>query len=544
LVFAGYLTASILVFALPVIGHMSTRYLGLGAGDARFYTWALGWWPHAISSGLNPLHPTVVWAPTGVNLAWVAGVPGPALAAWPITALFGPVVSLNVWLALSPALAAWAAYLLCKEVTQRFWPAVAGGYLFGFSSYMAAEMRGHVNLTLIFPIPLAVYLTVRFVRGGISRRAYTLLLTLCFVLLFSISTELLATFSIFGGLAFAGAYLLDPGLRPTLRRAVPPLLFAGLLSAILLSPYLWSAFHSVPSKPLHGVGGASVDALSWFLPRSIIRFGGATFLSTTGRFVANASEDGAYLPPTLLLVLALALFRGRRDRTTWLLFAFAAVAAVLAMGSVLRFKGRDEMPLPWVIGNHVPVLQNALPQRFAMYVWLVVAVIVARWLAAPRSDGRAWMAWMAIAISALLLYPDVWAAPLHKTSASPIFFQNNHWQAIIPKGSTILIVRESGPEGKGLDMLWQSAADYGFSMPQGYTGPEPPEFANDPIWSSLRTGALFGISAPALRSWLRSHGVSYVVVVLPNPQQWDGLLRAATHSGPIQRGDIWIYPVK
>ena len=57
MVFAGYLTASILVFALPVIGHMSTRYLGLGAGDARFYTWALGWWPHAISSGLNRCTP-------------------------------------------------------------------------------------------------------------------------------------------------------------------------------------------------------------------------------------------------------------------------------------------------------------------------------------------------------------------------------------------------------------------------------------------------------------------------------------------------------
>ena len=207
LVFAGFLLASFLTYALPILGTFGSHYLGLGGSDARLYTWVLGWWPHAITSGLNPMHPTVVWAPTGVNMAWVTGMPGPSLVAWPVTALFGPVVALNVLLVLAPALASWAAYLLCKEVTQRFWPAVGGGLVFGFSTYMAAQMRGHLNLVLIFPVPLAVYLTVRFVRGGISRRAYTLLTALCFVLLLSTTTEVFATFAMFGALAFAGAYV-------------------------------------------------------------------------------------------------------------------------------------------------------------------------------------------------------------------------------------------------------------------------------------------------------------------------------------------------
>jgi hypothetical protein len=33
-------------------------------------------WPHAIGHGLNPIYTHAIWAPGGVNLAWVPSMPG------------------------------------------------------------------------------------------------------------------------------------------------------------------------------------------------------------------------------------------------------------------------------------------------------------------------------------------------------------------------------------------------------------------------------------------------------------------------------------
>src|SRR5438128_2773982 len=58
--FGGYLAVSLLLYGLPVISHLSSRFVGEGGGDSKLYVWDLSWWPHAIASGLNPFHPTVI----------------------------------------------------------------------------------------------------------------------------------------------------------------------------------------------------------------------------------------------------------------------------------------------------------------------------------------------------------------------------------------------------------------------------------------------------------------------------------------------------
>ena len=98
--------------------------------------------PHALSTLQNPLYSHDVWAPHGVDLSWMTNIPGPSLVMSPVTKLFGPLISYNVLLIVAPALAGWAAYLLCHRVTKASWPSLAGGYLFGFSTYMVGEMPG------------------------------------------------------------------------------------------------------------------------------------------------------------------------------------------------------------------------------------------------------------------------------------------------------------------------------------------------------------------------------------------------------------------
>src|SRR2546426_1097550 len=164
-----YLLSSLLLFGLPVLADPAHMYVGSHVDpDPKFFFWALSWWPHALAHGLNPLWTHAVWGPHGYNLAWATGAPGPSLLVSPLTLAAGPVVSYNLLALLACPLAAWSAFLLCRHVTGRFAPSLLGGYLFGFSTYMLGHVGIHVNLELVFPVPLAVYLVLRRLDGSIS----------------------------------------------------------------------------------------------------------------------------------------------------------------------------------------------------------------------------------------------------------------------------------------------------------------------------------------------------------------------------------------
>src|SRR4029077_8904297 len=129
---------------------------------------------------------------------------------WPVTRAFGSLVSYNVLMLLAPALAAWAAYLVCPRLTHAFWPSLLGGYLFGFSTYMVGQMDSHVNLVLIFPVPLVLYLVIRRLEGPIGIVAFLAWSFVTLLGLFSISTELFATTALFGAIAFVLALAVGP----------------------------------------------------------------------------------------------------------------------------------------------------------------------------------------------------------------------------------------------------------------------------------------------------------------------------------------------
>ena len=128
------------------------------------------------STALHPLLTDLVYAPDGWNLAWTSAIPGPALLAWPLTAVFGPVPAYDVLALAAPALAAWCAYLLCRELGTGGWAALAGGLVFGFGSYEAAETLNHLNLALVFTLPLAALVVARYLRGALSDRWFVALL--------------------------------------------------------------------------------------------------------------------------------------------------------------------------------------------------------------------------------------------------------------------------------------------------------------------------------------------------------------------------------
>ena len=111
--------AVVLLVGGSVLLHPSAAAVGSNpASDFQIMTWSLGWWPWALLHGVNPLHTSLLWPPSGFSTLWITTIPVPALIASPLTLLAGPLVSYNVLMILAVPLAAGAAYLLCWELTR------------------------------------------------------------------------------------------------------------------------------------------------------------------------------------------------------------------------------------------------------------------------------------------------------------------------------------------------------------------------------------------------------------------------------------------
>jgi len=533
LAFLSYLLVSLALWGRGVITHLSTRYVGVGKADAKLYVWTLAWWPYAIRHGLNPLHSPLVWAPAGINMAWISGMPGPALVLAPVTMAANAVASLNVLLLLAPPLAAWAGYLLCSRLTHSFWPAVAGGFVFGFSTYEVAQMHGHANLVLVFPVAMAAYLVVRRVERSLGRLAFVPLLTLVLVAEFSISTEVFLTMTLFGGLALVGAYVFGPkdDRRGLLDTAVL-IAAAYAATAVVVSPYLVAALSAVPPGPIRNGNTISVDLLSFVLPRFSTLVGGSAFRPLTRRFLLTDVEDGAYLG-LFLLVIVLFAIRDRRRRSTWLLVAVVAVAAVAALGPVLHVHGRPSVRLPWSLTAGVPLLRDAVPARLTLFLWLATGVIVALWLAGAR--GRAaWVSWGVVAIGSVMILPVTSSPPYHPPVQVPAFFTQGDDRRYLTPGEIVLAI----PAEQGQEMLWQVESGMYFRLARGYAGVPP----------QLVTTGDFGSNgeiprSPAdFRSFIAAHEVGAVVVEDPAIPTWlDDL--ASLGVKPFRVGGVAVYPI-
>src|SRR6266542_4012185 len=219
---ACYVLVAFVYWGARLLPHPGRSYIG-SSTDPQIFIWSFAWWHHALAHGLNPLYTHAIWAPDGVNLAWTGTSPGLALVFVPLTWLAGPVVSYNVAAVLMPALAAWTAFLLCRHLTRSLWPSLVGGYLFGFSAYMAGQISGHLHMTSVFLLPLVTLVLVRFVEGDLDGRGLALRLGPLLALQLTFSTENEFTYTLAIATAIVLAFLLVPTARRRLVALVPPL---------------------------------------------------------------------------------------------------------------------------------------------------------------------------------------------------------------------------------------------------------------------------------------------------------------------------------
>ena len=171
-VLLGYAAASVVLIGRFWLRAPQDAVVGSFGADQGFFSWSLVHWVETLIGNQAPFLTDRIDAPQGFNLAWATTIPGPAILLAPLTAVAGPLASYNLLAIAAPALAAWTAYLLCRHITRSALAAIVGGWAFGFSSYMLGQTLNHVNLALVWALPLIVLMVIalRLVVSGYKLR--------------------------------------------------------------------------------------------------------------------------------------------------------------------------------------------------------------------------------------------------------------------------------------------------------------------------------------------------------------------------------------
>ena len=87
--FAIYLVLSLMFFARLLPGHFFDYYVGRDT-DPSLYMWSIAWWPYVFRHHAHPFLTSLIWAPHGLNLAWVTCLPLLGIVS-SVTTMLGPL---------------------------------------------------------------------------------------------------------------------------------------------------------------------------------------------------------------------------------------------------------------------------------------------------------------------------------------------------------------------------------------------------------------------------------------------------------------------
>jgi hypothetical protein len=512
--------------------------LGIGP-DPTIIIWFLEWWPWSLAHHLSPLHTHLVWQPQGLNLAWTTNVPFLSALALPLTLIAGPVLAYNVLTLCAPVAAATAAYFLCLHLTRSPVASLFGGYIFGFSSYEMAETLDHLNLDFTVFVPLLVLVAVLRVQHRLGRVASVGLIGVGMACQFMISTEITATGAVFSVLLWGVALLVWPEARPMLWRLAVDVSLAAPITVLLVSPLLWAMIwgsHDL-ALPFGWTFRFSNDVTSFTVPTSTSLIGGALFQGFTRHFTNYLDEQGAYIGLPFLFILGVFFCKGwGRPLVRFLALGFVIIA-VCSLGPLLSIDGHASgVALPWYMIEKLPLLSAAEPDRFALFMWLIIAIVVSFWLAEPKSADRVRQNRLFAIFACVVIVPI-----LHPVEPIPeqTLFEPRNLQAAIGLDKRVLILPFSI---RGDSTYWQEQSHFGFIQTGGYLGLPPRDNDDIPAVIQLITGVYRATFPEDLQQYCWNTGTQFVIA----DKKLDPPVEAAlAQSGWPRRpyGDLYIYSV-
>ncbi len=525
---------------------------GIVNGDSLQLVWFMRWTPFAVSHLHDPLLTTWMNAPRGANLMWDALMPVAGLLLAPVTYFAGPIVSFNLLATLALALCGLVATACARRVARVTAAAIAGGVAFECSPFLVAQSQGHQSIVLAAAfVPFLLLVVVDVARGARSVRAGGLMLGLAAAATFYTWEETLLGAALIAALGVLVAAAVAFGaVRSTWRRVATGLAIALGVGGVTALPGLLVQF----AGPMHVAGGAIRDPNHWVVdlqnlvtPTARQVLAPPVAVSASHHWTGNSFEWGGYVGLPLLIVCVTAAFVLWRRREVRWLSTMTVIGVVLSLGPSLHVGGTDiHVPLPWAVIAHVPLVQDVLAARLALFPALAVALLFAL-----AVDGLiAWRRHAAAIATAVLVGLSLLPAALPaETASSPAFFTGGAVDRIHP-GDIVLVAPYATPLVPQ-PMIWQAASGMRFRMPEGYvslSGPgggfleSPPATTTSAAMESVQAGAHPVVSAglrAAMLADLRGWGVHTVLVgPMPHSEAMITLFTSLLATPPVYVGGV------
>ncbi|BCL15726.1 hypothetical protein GCM10017556_34650 [Micromonospora sagamiensis] len=444
----------------------SGRTLALNPEDQTLYEFFLAVDSRALLGDLGLLTDRLN-APDGVNLMANTSVIALGVLFAPVTLAFGAPTTFALLAGLNLAGTAIAWYALYVRVLRagRLAAAIGAG-LCGFGPGIVSQTNSHLHMTAQWLVPVIVWLVVRMLR---DQRLVVSALGLAVVVVTQVFVGEEVLF--LAALTLAVMTVAYAAADRRLARRTFPGFAAGMLLAtgvalVALAYPLWFQFAG-PQGVADGMFSPyyfSADLTSWwtFSPLSVAGDDSAARLTT------GPAEYNTFLGWPLLLVGAACAVWLRRQPLAVACVVGTLVMGALSLGPDVVVDGeRTGVPGPYRFLLDVPVVDGALPMRFALAVLPLLATVLV--LAVDRAwhAGGRWRVVVPAAVVAALL--PAAPTPLATEDRPPVpeFITAGHWRDCVRPGGVLVPVPAPTPK-EPWPMRWAVAADAEFALPEGF----------------------------------------------------------------------------
>jgi len=462
-----------LILTLDTWESPATHWIGTCC-DPEQTIWFLRWIPYVIQHASDPFFTHQLNAPNGVNIMWNTAVPFISLLMTPVTLALGPIFAYNVAMIGAVTFSAWCAFLAVRRYARGLLAPLIGGAVYGFSPYVIPHAAIHLNLASVWAPPLFLLLLDDIViRRRRSPRLLGVAVGVLAVAQLLTSEEILATSAIAASmvvLLLALSLRRDRDLLVARGRRLVEATATGAATFLALAGWPLAVQFLGPGRIAARVGDSqtfSTDLLNLVLPTKYQLISPEAATQVSDHFSGLFHEASAYVGLPLLLLLTVIVARRWGDLRIRIAGLFGATIFVLSLGPVLHIGAVSTgWSMPWLPLSHLPLLENILPARLAVFMWLAIGVLVAveidRIRHVPTGQGALRLA--ALGIAVLLCAP----APLRSSTAEiPPFFYR--WQEQGIASDEIVLFAPFFRNGAGADpMIWAAATGNEVRMAEAY----------------------------------------------------------------------------
>gem|GEM_PF-1084281 len=376
-----FLVPDLLLFR-GIFFSSTLRIAGWGFPDNYQQVWFLEWPAHALATGQNIFVSHAINYPFSVNLMTNTSMILLGVLATPLTLLAGPIVTYNVLLAMGLLASALAMTYATHKIWLRPPWALLAGYIYGFSSFEISEATSHVFMVFaVFP-PLIFLLLVSLILGTLSVRRAGITLGILFALCALISFERCFDTAFVTAVALVAASVIwrESLTREDVRRVVIGIGYAlPVFIFVMAVPFGFVFFGPEHvSLNVHNYIALYHGYLSQFFLGGPAAFPPvAPAFHWTWNLFTSPSRNQLFVGVPLIVFLLVVIARNCRLKTTKFFLVVGTFLVLMTLGNSVYLGGSWSLWSPVRYLDELPLFSSALPERFDMFVWLLIAFVSA-----------------------------------------------------------------------------------------------------------------------------------------------------------------------